>query len=81
MLDASGSIQEKNWNVTVEAIGRYWIDSPLLADNCGNRVAGRRFSNERDEYQVRFHSFSDGSENVRNGTKSVIEIISNFNLI
>ena len=70
MLDASGSIEEVNWRVTVDAIGRHWIYSPLLADNCGNRVAGRRFSNERDEYQVRFHSFSDGSENVRNDTKS-----------
>ena len=46
LLDASGSIQESNWNSTVEAIGKYWIRSPLLADNCGNRVAGRRFSNE-----------------------------------
>ena len=65
LLDSSGSIQKENWNRTVQAIGNHWIDSPLLADNCGNRVAGRRFSNERDEYQVKFHAFDDGSENVK----------------
>ena len=59
LLDSSGSIQEENWDTTVRAIGNRWIDSPLLADNCGNRVAGRRFSNERDEYQVKFHDFAD----------------------
>jgi len=61
LLDSSGSIQEENWDTTVRAIGNRWIDSPLLADNCGNRVAGRRFSNERDEYQVKFHDFADYS--------------------
>ena len=64
-MDSSGSIEETNWETTVQAIGHHWIDSPLLADNCGNRVAGRRFSNERDEYQVKFHAFADGSENVK----------------
>ena len=68
LLDSSGSIQKENWNRTVEGIGIHWIDSPLLADNCGNRVAGRRFSNERDEYQVKFHAFDDGSENVKKST-------------
>ena len=65
LLDSSGSIQEENWDDTVQAIGNHWIDSPLLADNCGNRVAGRRFSNERDEYQVKFHAFGDYSAMVK----------------
>ena len=69
LLDSSGSIQESNWDTTVQAIGHNWIDSPLLADNCGNRVAGRRFSNERDEYQVKFHAFADGNENVKKSPK------------
>ena len=65
LLDSSGSIQEANWDTTVRAIGFDWVYRPLLDDNCGNRVAGRRFSNERDEYQVKFHAFADGSENVK----------------
>ena len=74
-MDSSGSIQEANWDTTVRAIGNYWIVSPLLADNCGNRVAGRRFSNERDEYQVKFHTFSDGSQNVKKESQNFTKFL------
>ena len=61
VVDASGSIKESNWILSMNQIAEYWIRGaiqPNGAEECGNHVAARRYSDNSDSKQVRWHDFT-----------------------
>ena len=61
VVDASGSVGEENWKLSMDQIANFWIRGaiePNGATECGNHVGARRFSSNDDASQVRWHDFT-----------------------
>ena len=84
VVDASGSIGQDNWDLSMDQIAEYWIRRAIQPNGspaCGNHIAARRFSSNDDFHQVRFHEFSppDPSiyKNYPNYTEYVASVFEN----